>query len=181
MRSQTSVVIWWSSWMTVPVCLTVFTTAMSTPVMLWMATGSSMSTPTTEADSTSWERGSTGGTGTGVPPVPSWVPLGESLNFSHQTKLCCNYIILLFIKDVEFLKFLHAFSIICRKLNSETSGRVIAWRKGAFFQHLNCAVFRSCACLVTFVYFTYLKLYRIHFSHYHSSTTVIYKLHIYLS
>lgn len=105
MRSQTSVVIWWSSWMTVPVCLTVFTTAMCTPVMLWMATGSSMSTPTTEADSTSWERASTGGTGTGVPPVPSWVPLGESLNFSHQTKCCCNYIRLLFIKDVEFLTF----------------------------------------------------------------------------
>lgn len=83
LRSPTLAVTWWSSWMIVPVCLTVSTTATSTPVMLWMATGSSTSTPTTEADSTSWELGSTGGIATGAPPVPSLAPLGGSPSFSH--------------------------------------------------------------------------------------------------
>lgn len=84
MRSQTSAVTWWSSWMTVPVCLTVSTTATSTLATLWMATGFSTSTQTTEADSTSWDLGSTGGTATGAPPAPLLGPSGGSLNSSLQ-------------------------------------------------------------------------------------------------
>lgn len=102
MRSLTSVVTWWSSWMTVPVCLTVSTTATSTPVTLWMATGSSMSTPTTEADSTSLDLGSTGGTATGVPPAPSSAPSGGSPNFSHHLKPCCKYQTLCLLKILNF-------------------------------------------------------------------------------
>lgn len=103
MKSQTSAATWWSSWMTVPVCLTVSIIATSTLVMLWMATGSSMSTPITEADSTSWELESTGDTATGVQPVPLLAPSRESLNFSHGAKCCCKYL-KVFIKDVEFFR-----------------------------------------------------------------------------
>lgn len=102
-KSQTSAATWWSSWMTVPVCLTVSIIATSTLVMLWMATGSSMSTPITEADSTSWELESTGDTATGVQPVPLLAPSRESLNFSHGAKCCCKYL-KVFIKHVEFFR-----------------------------------------------------------------------------
>lgn len=116
MKSQTSAATWWSSWMTVPVCLTVSIIAMSTLVTLWMATGSSMSTPITEADSTSWELESTGDTATGVQPVPLLAPSRESLNFSHGAKCCCQYL-KVFIKDVEFFR-LSCASLILHEDNN---------------------------------------------------------------
>lgn len=101
MRSLTSPVTWWSSWMTVLVCLIVFITAMSTRAMLWTATGSSTSTLTIGADSTSWNLGNTGGTETGVPPAPSLDPSGGSQNFSHQENPC-KYLTLCLLKILNF-------------------------------------------------------------------------------
>lgn len=88
MRGQNLKDRWQSTAKTVPQSTRPWSSVSSTLAWWWMAPGPSLSSPTTGGASTSWSKGSTATTQTGVPPPPPWVLSAGSLN--SRSPWCSN-------------------------------------------------------------------------------------------